>query len=44
MHSSTGYKDIRPDVEVEHTLIYSVLDAKNVVERADIVEWCVLFL
>jgi NADPH:quinone reductase-like Zn-dependent oxidoreductase len=35
----TGYKDIRPDVEVEHTLIYSVLDAKNVVERADIVEW-----
>lgn len=35
----TGHKDVRPDVEVQHTLIYSVLDVNNVVEQSDIVEW-----
>src|SRR5882762_4096954 len=41
VHFSTGHKDVSPDFEVEHTLIYSVLDSKNVVEQADIVEWWV---
>ena len=37
----TGHEGVRPDVEVEHTLIYSVLDAKNVVEQTDIIKWYV---
>jgi len=36
---NTDSQEVRPDVKVESTLIYSVLDAKNEVEQSDIVQW-----